>query len=511
MPSHLYSMTPPYELPSDIVYFHDWRWVQHGGLSWVDDAGSAPDLFTRERPPRMDLSQHDIAHGVCLRAQPTSKSEPVFTPDIARTEFVYAGSLLRDGGRYRLWYETWPDGFLDDRDLWARHSSNALRYAESDDGFSWRPSNIDGSGDNIVYGAHVSGTGYHGGCVFLDPSARSSERYRGVNVGQMTLEMMARYRRERPDEIDPRSDLNDGTAFFGSTSPDGVHWTSVGEPLVAHNGDFHNVCLYDEISGSYALYVRSWIGTRRGVGRSESRDFRRFPLPETLMGTDPSDAPHDLWYTTSVNRMPGAPDYWVMFPKRWHLPTDKFSFHISTSADGVHWTRVPTGPNGEYGPVCEPGPTGAWDAGLVDPGLGLVDLPGDRIGLLYGGASVPYKHPRTAPYGGLAWAWWPKGRLVALEAKRDGAFAIVPIVPRGREIQLNALASTAGHILAEVCDERGSALPGRSFDDCDPVSGDELDRTVRWQGQSDLGHEHGRPVILRFRMRAAKLFSIRFA
>ena len=32
---------PPYELPSNIVYFHDWRYVDHGDLRWLTAANEA--------------------------------------------------------------------------------------------------------------------------------------------------------------------------------------------------------------------------------------------------------------------------------------------------------------------------------------------------------------------------------------------------------------------------------------------------------------------------------------
>ena len=53
-------------------------------------------------------------------------------------------------------------------------------------------------------------------------------------------------------------------------------------------------------------------------------------------------------------------------------------------------------------------------------------------------------------------------------------------------------------------------LPGHSFDDCDALSGNGLDRAVTWHGEPDLRHADGSPVILRFRLRTAKLFSVRF-
>ena len=56
----------------------------------------------------------------------------------------------------------------------------------------------------------------------------------------------------------------------------------------------------------------------------------------------------------------------------------------------------------------------------------------------------------------------------------------------------------------------GPALKNRSFTECDPLWGDRSRATVTWQGQADLGAYAGRPVVLRFRMRSAKLFAFTF-
>lgn len=56
----------------------------------------------------------------------------------------------------------------------------------------------------------------------------------------------------------------------------------------------------------------------------------------------------------------------------------------------------------------------------------------------------------------------------------------------------------------------GQILAGRSFADCDPLTGDHLDRTVSWRGATDLGHKHREAVELLFRLRNADLFSVGF-
>jgi hypothetical protein len=123
---------------------------------------------------------------------------------------------------------------------------------------------------------------------------------------------------------------------------------------------------------------------------------------------------------------------------------------------------------------------------------------------------VPHKHPRRPPLGALGWAWWPRERLVALKVRTAGSFALWPLVFQGQTVHLNARTTVAGQVQVEAAGPDGQALPGRSFTDCDTLAGDFLDRPVTWHGEAALGHAEGSPVTLRFRLRTAELFAVRF-
>ena len=91
-----------------------------------------------------------------------------------------------------------------------------------------------------------------------------------------------------------------------------------------------------------SAYRKTGVGgsdshTRRGIGRTMTDDFHRFPLPEEIFWPDATQAPHDTWYASGKTVMPGAPDYHLMFPLRWHLPTDRFEFHLASSPDNIVW------------------------------------------------------------------------------------------------------------------------------------------------------------------------------
>ncbi len=509
MPSPLHGNRPPFPLPSGVVYFHDWRYVNHGAFAWLGPEGEAVPMWGLEPAPPMHLEHRDLPLGVCLVAQPARKTEPVLTPQQTGELFLFGGTLLHEQGRYRLWYDCWPkEDIARDR----MGNFNLVRYAESANGADWTLPALglvehQGSrANNIVYGGPLTPeSGYHGGCVFLDPSAPPGERYKTFHLGAISHEQLAHYRERYPGDVDPfHLHTPRVPALFGGVSPDGLRWQPLPEPLLVQTSDTHNVCTYDGARGKYVAYVRSWFFHRRTIGRTESDDFRHFPLPEELVWPGASCEPYDLWYANAKTMMPGTDDYHLMFPKRWRLLDDSFDIHLASSPDGIVWGFVPGGP------VCQPGDPGAWDAGVVAPGLGLVDLPGERMGILIAGSPVPHKHPRRPPLGALAWAWWPRGRLVALQAAAEGAFALWPLQCDGRTVRLNFRTAPAGYVSVEAVGQKNQALPGRSFADCDALSGDELDRVVTWRGEPDLGHPEGAPIILRFRLRCAELFSVEF-
>ena len=89
----------------------------------------------------------------------------------------------------------------------------------------------------------------------------------------------------------------------------------------------------------------------------------------------------------------------------------------------------------------------------------------------------------------------------------EGSFALWPLAGVGRRVRLNFRTATAGEVRVEAL-SGGKPLPGRTFDDCDPLTGDDLDRDVSWRGRADLGHDPGAPVELCFRLRQADLFAV---
>jgi hypothetical protein len=79
----------------------------------------------------------------------------------------------------------------------------------------------------------------------------------------------------------------------------------------------------------------------------------------------------------------------------------------------------------------------------------------------------------------------------------------------GRELEINYATSAAGGLRVEIQEGDGQPVPGFALADCPEIVGDEIERVVSWKG-GDLGRLAGKPVRLRFVMKDADLYSLRF-
>jgi hypothetical protein len=502
--------------------FTDWRFILcgdvWGGFHWAakDSDERIPVRVTDDdgeyvkTPIDARFVPEDMPSGIRIVAQPADRSERLAPGQPP-------GQVMYDSGSYRTWYSPqlpWQ----------ARpHQFKGAWYcAESDDGFTWKAQLecvIDWSACPGVNASEPPS-------VFIDPSAPETERYKMVFLGHSTdpddepyrRQVLADFMREQPDDIDPTAMVaasGQETPLikfgrFGAVSADGINWRVLARPLMLLRSDAQNVVYYDTIRETYVWYLKSqWYSMRRAIARAETKDFRRWPLADTVLHPGPDLAPSDDWYTNSKTIYPGVPDQHLMFPSLYHHFTDTSELRMYTSPDGTGWNQVPGGP------VLAPGAAGAWDAGFFVANVDLVPLPGDRIGLPYSGYPYPHKYPRTKhtlAQHGHAYALWPRERLAALVAEERGEFATLPLLFSGRRLRLNMETEVAGEIRVEATISResgggGEVLPGRSFAECVPISGDGLDHIVAWHDGEDLGHVPGQPVTLRFRMRSAKLFA----
>ena len=503
--AYLTATIGPYRVHPGPHLFSDWRFVEAGTPTYYDAQGTHihytdPTNGRNTKLRSVWYRGEDVPHGIRIVAEKPVKSEPMEGP--AGTTILY------DGGKFRSW--------------------EGANYAESEDGFRWTRPHISGEDPNEDRNERCfARTGIHGPGVFIDPSAPAGERYKmilwsalgGKERRAYRERLFDTYKRQRPHDVDPLIhkrggiDLVGGAdALMGASSPDGLHWKLVEEPFVFHMADNPNTMYYDTLLKKYVMFTRvNWMFGRRAIGRSESDTFGPFPQPEMIVYPELDREPSDDFYTNAKCLYPGTLDQHFLFPTIYSHARDNGRIDMYTSPDSIHWFRVPGGPILDGDPETN-------DGGWLATHCGLVQLPDGKVGLPYRGSSFPHKYPRWLDRGDLGqprYAIWQRERLTCIEATDQGQFSTPVLGIEGRQLRLNLKTPLSGEVRVEVVavtkwvgkKKTEQVVEGRTFEDCDSISGDRLSHTVTWGGQSDLRLPEGAAVRLRFRLRAAKLYA----
>jgi hypothetical protein len=510
----------PYELAGKRIVFTNWYYVHPGNdADWRLPDDRSARVSGSFGPWEARFRHENHATGIRLVAQPAQRVGPLVKLECPwESKGIRFLTVMQDDGKYRAW------GYVD---VGKKGTPPQMKpcYFESEDGMNWQRPNLGlvefgGNRDNNLYG------GFDETTVFKDPSAPPAERYKTVTPSSISRKEFDEYRRKHPDANawEPRAlweaNKPDGRVWCirGAVSPDGIHWTTLPDPLSVEFSDTRIVASYDQVLHKYVMYTRWWsvgprttklpvdltMGTwsmpgRRSIGRSETGDFRHFGVSQMIYEPTSDMAPADTLYTNCFTTIPGAPDQRVMFPAVWHQDDDTTTITMLSSSDGRVWQRVP-GP-----PVLDTAPFGQWDGGCIFGEPNLVELPDGSFALPYVAFNFPHKYARGQWQFLPGYAVWPKGRIVALEAPERGEFAMIALMPPGKKLLINAVTKRSGEIRVQV-----DGVAGRSLDDCDPIIGDQYRKTVTWKGNADLGHQDGKPIRLRFRMEKAQLFGLEF-
>jgi hypothetical protein len=485
--------------------FLDWSTVWPGATAYEKDGRS----WVSEGP-----------EGVRLSVQPGEQSGPVLVDDNP-DEGANLGwaNVLYDEGRYKVWY--------------ARTNSakeSFLHFAESSDGFKWEKPHLglyesNGSrANNIVYPRAIPGV------VFKDPGASEKERYKLVEkIGyseyqgriirgdelKQTVEELKKQGLEAAEIYGKHIKLKG--QVFGAVSPDGLRWTQIKEPLFEKFCDTQNVVFFDQQINKYVGYWRTWLGSRRSIARSETDDFRHWPLPDLVLGPGLQEPPADDYYTNAYTRYPGNPDIHLMFPGIYHRTKDTVDVHLAVSRDGFNWEWP------ERVPIIPLGPEGSGSSGAIYAMPGLFPLGKDRWGIFCRGSQSRHNEAYHGIFDGMSsqdykcqfsWATWKRDRLVALDAAKEGRVTLTKRSCLQEKIVLNYETARNGWIKVELIEPRLwppahlNPIEGYSFEECEPLRGDSFSGEVRWNGSSDISSFKGREVAVRIRMCQAKLFSI---
>ena len=467
-------------------------------LEWPGTVVAGYVSYGEDRQP-LQASLDDLPRGVQLQAQPAHEKR-VFFRRSRPWEEGYMGhfQILLDEGRFRMWYATGP--FPQDRPPGLkRNHSPFVCYAESDDGIEWRRPSLglyefQGSKDNNIILSQTSGLGGSLLTVMRDSDAPASERYKGLFLP------------------------GDSSQIVAAVSEDGLRWRRLPEPLLTGRFDTQNVITYQHEIDRYVMYVRSGRSNRRGVGRTEGRRFvGPWSKPRLSLLLGPTDPPDADIYAPGYCRYPYGP-YHLMFLSIYNRAQDTIDVQLAVSRDGELWDRALPPAVIDLAAAEEGQPP--YGSLYVAPGLHPLDESTWGVPYVAHGRRHNLWDPqRVAPRstdgdGEYLWALWKRDRLMALTASDEGQITLHRGFKRGQgplpgsRIYLNHQTDAIGWVRVELA--QGEApLAGYSFDDCDPIRGDDLRQLVTWKGSSRLP-EAGTELKVRIHLVKARLFSVEF-
>ncbi len=401
-------------------------------------------------------------------------------------------TIVTDDDRYRMYYRA---GLHEPPRI---EDPESVCYAESRDGLKWTKPELglyefEGTkATNIVW----RGVGSHCGFgVFKDtnPNAKPNERYKVLSSNGYQKPCWA----------------------FGS--PDGIRWHLIQEdPViteyrgVAAAYDSHFCTRWDPATQLYVTYHRIWYRPFepkvRSVAMRTSKDFihwsplRRIDFGETV--------PEHI-YTSGISPYPRAPHILLGFPRRFwpsrkRYPDEDLLPGVSdtcfiSSRDGIHFDRR------FMESWIRPGRERlAWLSRSNTVAPGMIQTSVDEISLFVShGWADPSQHVRR--YGIRT-----DGFVSVHAAYGVGELLTKPLTFAGRELVINCATSAAGSVRVEVQGPDGQPMPGFALADCSEFFGDEIEHTVTWQGGPDVSAFAGQAVRLRFVMKDADLYSLRF-
>ena len=326
-------------------------------------------------------------------------------------------------------------------------------------------------------------------------------------------------------------------------SPDGLNWTQVGEENICRSSDVITAT-YDKYRNQYIAFPKLVTKTRgqvrRTFGLSTSKDFLNWtPSRDGIFMPDLRDDAGSLSRIEKSRHLLDREDdpelmrtefygigiyphesCTIAFPWIFTINNNaRFGNHegpmeiqLACSRDLVRWSRP------FRTPVVQLGEPGTWDEGMLVTSSSAIQVK-DEIWLYYGGAN--YTHGTPAIYraentgrltrytGSIGLVRWKLDRFVSVDGPTTGGtLTTVPILFSGKNLILNAKTKPQGSVRVELCDAAGTALVG--YDNSDLFSGDQLRHTVTFQDKNDLSALVGKPVVLRFHLKNAELFSFGF-
>jgi hypothetical protein len=420
-------------------------------------------------------------------------------------------TVFQDGDRYRLYYR--GHRYLIDEPPLRQAQSEAVCYAESQDGIHWEKPNLGlfkwpgANENNIIW---MGTPEAHNFAPFKDsnPNCPAAQRYKAIG-GTVTSK-----------------------GLWTFASADGIHWKRLSKGPVVTKGAFdsHNTVFWDAGQNRYSMYVRYFGNGLRLIGWSHSHDFKTWTEP---VGLDYPASPAQQMYTNQILPYYRAPHILFGFPTRYvakpltehnrQLPPAELREKLINAAQRVGTDLT----DGLFMSSRNGRSFRRWDEAFLRPGPEAKGrwIYGDNYqawGLFESRTKVPENSPEISMLFEEG-AWRDEIRrlrrytirldgFVSLNASfAGGEMTTKPVTFSGSRLLVNYSTSAAGSLRVAILDSDGTAMPGFGLHDADELYGDTTSQSVSWTSNSDVSGLAGKPVRLRFQLTDGDLYSFQFA
>ena len=427
--------------------------------------------------------------------------------------------IVKDDKGYKMYYQPW-------------YKENLKPYVcviESDDGITWNRPNLNIFKNDLKENNVVIDIVKDGIFVFYDtnPACPENEKYKAIGPAMMV-----------------HPDGENKTSLCCYTSPDGYHFTLShpmtrygtfdslntalwdGEKYVCYLRSFHNIEGVDNSEvldiGQIYSHSKMWAYATRDIRVMYSSDFRTWTVPELIKFDDGYDYP---LYTNNIQLYPRAPIY-IGFPVR-YCERKQFNANIEQMASYETKKKATERIENRTGRVstdcifmCSHD-TKIWhryNEAFLTPGYE------EEHNWIYGDCYLAYNLIDSGKeYYNIYtidrhFSFDYSKPLNRYEIRKDGfacytsggdekVLVTKPITFKGDTLHLNFETSAYGYIYVSILDENGCEISnGESVE----VFGNTIDRRVVFENLKDLSQFESKKVRIKFRMRDAKLYSIKF-
>ena len=416
-------------------------------------------------------------------------------------------TVIRDESRILLYYRGKPKASNDGQD-------EVTCVAESSDGIHWTKPKLglfafNGSKENNIIWAESPTAHNFSPLLDTNPAAVPAQRFKALGG---TIE----------------------SGLLAFVSPDGVRWEKLRQQPVLTKAavqkalgspymfDSQNVAFWSPSEKKYVSYFRVAKDNIRRIARAESVDFVNWSNLQLMeyRTAEGTPAPLEHLYLNQTYPYPRAPHIYVslaarFMPDRQVITADEAKAlnmvdahtYMKDTSDGIFQTT--RGGNIYYrtfmGVFIRPGiGLSHWVSRTNYPALGVVQTGESEMSCyIVGNYAQPTAHLRRLSLR-------LDGFASVAASYKGGELLTKPLTFSGSQLLINFSTSAAGGIRVEIQDESGKPLPGYTLADSIELIGNEIERAVRWKSGPDVSKLAGQPIRLRFVIKDADVYALRF-